>query len=138
MGIFDKFKRKPKLEVNEEAAEQIMKVFDPNTTYRFPESEDEPTISIKRITTMGANMVKVDVPEEDGLFIRGGFLHGDDKKIWWEHNGKILLEATNRSAAYKDVIEFANHKTWNVSIYKREGQHGPYYRVGFGFRVIPE
>ena len=76
------------------------------------------------------NAVKVSVPDdEEGLLIKNVYLWQEDDTIKGLQGDKVVFEVSKRSKAYKDLEPVARKKTSYITLKKKKGDYGIYYRL---------
>lgn len=114
MGLFDKIKKKVE-PVEELPAEKAM---------------------YKNFVNLTEKNVKAKVDDE--AYIEGVYLWEDDKAIKGMQGENVIFEVTSRSKAYGELKPFARRKLKHITLYKRQGDYGDYYRMGFAIELDRE
>ena len=139
MGLFDGLKKKAAAPVPDPIVEPAAKPDqDPeDLKWHWPEkgySGDTVRI-VQRVNLTEKNM-RVDVPEDNGLFIKGVYLWEEDGTVRALDGDDVIFEVTKRSKAYKELEDYFRHRAANITIYKRTGEYGIYYRANLKFDVL--
>lgn len=94
------------------------------------------TVRIVQRVNLTEKNVKVEVPEENGYFVKGGYLWEEDGTVRALDGDDVIFEVTKRSKAYKELEEYFRHRAANITIYKRTGEYGVFYRANLKFDVL--
>lgn len=114
MGLFDKFKKKAE-PADELPVEKV--------TYR-------------NFVNLTAKNVKIAIDDE--TYVEKVYLWEDDKTIKGMQGENVIFEVTSRSKAYGELKPFARRKLKHITLYKRQGDYGDYYRMGFAIELDRE
>ena len=139
MGLFDGLKKKAADPVPEPTAKpaEIPDQEPEAIKWHWPEKGySGETVRIVQKVNLTEKNVKVDVPEEDGLFIKGCYLWEEDGTVRALDGDDVIFEVTKRSKAYKELEEYFRHRAANITIYKRTGEYGTFYRANLKFDVL--
>lgn len=140
MRLFSKKKKndEPKQTDRErKQTEMLAKMLDPNGfSFHFPEG-DEPTVECSATVNLSEKAIRIYVPA-DGIRINNVYIERDDKAIRGIEGGTLIFETNNRSKAYDELEEFANHSASSVFISKKDGERGTYYRASVKFQIVVE
>ena len=139
MGLFDGLKKKASDPVPEATVEPVGKP-DLDTVmvkWHWPEKDsNEETVVIADYVNLTEKNVKVEVPEEEGLYVKGVYLWEEDGLIRGLNGDDVIFEVTKRSKAYRELEQYLRHRAKSVTLYKRTGDYGPYYRTLIKFDVV--
>lgn len=132
MGLFD-FRKKPKPDMQAESAKIESLQFD-NMKFHFPASDDEPALQ----WSMFVNMSEKQLNADDGELIKNVRLKADGNRITGTKGNRTVFDIDKRSKTFKELETFAGHTAEAVSIKKKEGQYGTFYKVRITFRIVVE
>ena len=105
------------------------------------ETEVEEALEVKFIeydetwVTVTAKNLKTTAFDGDRAYFSGGYIWEDEKLIKVRVGDEVLFEMTPRSKDFKTLQEIARRKAHDVTIYRREGEYGTYYRARVRFKL---
>ena len=137
MGLLDGLKKKA-AEVAPETKAIPEAEYEP-AEIKWHRPEEDKTDGLTRIVqpvNMTDKNVKVDVPDDEGLYVSGVYLWEEDGMVRGLKGDEVIFEVTKRSKAYKELEPYFKHKSAGTTIYKRHGDYGDYYRVLVKFDVV--
>lgn len=132
MGLFD-FRKKPKPDTQAESA-TIETLQVDNMKFHFPASDDEPALQ----WSMFVNMSEKQLNADDGELIKNVRLKADGNRITGTKGNRTVFDIDKRSKAFKELEPFAGNTAEAVSIKKKDGQYGTFYKVRITFRIVVE
>ena len=101
--------------------------------------ESEPEIVLEKTLREYVNLteknVKVDVPDDGHLYVKNVYLWEEDGTVKGLVGEDVIFEATKRSKAYKELEPFFRKKSKAISLDRRTGGYGDYYRMTVIFDV---
>ena len=139
MGLFDGLKKKAAETVPEQKADPAPKpeIEPAELKWHWPEKGYTcDTVRIVQGVNLTEKNVKVEVPDENGLYVKGAYLWEEDGKVRALDGDDVIFEVTKRSKAYRELEDYFRHRTANITIYKRTGDYGDYYRANLKFDVL--
>ncbi len=138
MGLFDGLKKKAAEAVADPVTKSAEQELDSvEVKWHWPEEGYAgDTVRIVQRVNLTEKNVKVEVPEENGLYVKGVYLWEEDGKVRALDGDDVIFEVTKRSKSYRELEEFFRHRTANITIYKRTGDYGDYYRANLKFDVL--
>lgn len=102
--------------------------------FHFPVDDSEKTNGWTVAVNLSKNNVKVKV--DDSEVIGNVYLWHEEGIVRGLRGDETIFEITNRSKAYEEIIPYIKRKAKNVTITKRTGDYGEYYRVSIKFEVV--
>lgn len=140
MGLFSKKKKNSEpaqTDKERKQTEMLAKMLDPNGfSFHFPDG-DELAVEYGITINLSEKAVRIYVPA-DGIRINNVYIERDDKAIRGIEGDTLIFETNNRSKAYNELGELANHSASSVFISKRDGERGTYYRTYIKFQIVVE
>lgn len=139
MGLFDGLKKKAAAPVPDPIVEPAAKPDQDSEDlkWHWPEKGySGDTIRIVQRVNLTEKNVKVEVPGEEGLYIKGAYLWEEDGTVRALDGDDVIFEVTKRSKAYKELENYFRHRAANITIYERTGDYGKFYRANLKFDVV--
>lgn len=82
--------------------------------------------------------VKVEVPDDEKLYIKGGYIWEDEKLIKVVVGDDVIFEVTPRSKAFGKIKPYARRKLERVTLKKYQGDYGIFYVANLKIEMTRE
>ena len=102
-----------------------------------PTATKVPAKSVREVAdyinvNIAENMMKVELVD-DGAYLLGCGINGDDKHIIIELGGILIADINNKTKAFKELKGKIGSGAKSVTITPAEGDYGKYYKVKLKF-----